>query len=121
MKLTKKTLIENKIFNPYDIAEITQEKIFISFTPADTGRIGHSAHWQITGIGFKTDPTEAWYNYGNKTFDIYSRKDKDPQLEEAKTWAKEHYGLEFSERDVWGNWHVTGTMDKLKEIILKGS
>lgn len=119
IKLTKKLLNENRIFNPHGIATATNEKLFIGFTPADYGKAGHSAHWRIVGNKFNTDPKSWWGNYGCKTF-IFHRDTKNSVLVEAKAWVKERYGLDITERDIWGNWHVTGTMDKLREIISKG-
>jgi hypothetical protein len=120
MKLTKKLLNEHRIFNSYNLALYLKEKVYIGFSAQERGRISHSAKWQVIGIGFQTDPDEAWYNYGHKTFNIWG-KDKETQLLAAKAWVKENYSMDMTERDVWGNWHVTGTMDKLKAIILKSS
>jgi len=118
MKLTKKLLNENKIFNPHDIARVTGEKLYINFRPNSYGRMSETSHWQVIGMDFKTDlDSIAWYNYGQKTFVIFDRADKEAKLAEAKAWVKQRYSLDITERDVWGNWHVTGTMDKLKEII----
>jgi hypothetical protein len=117
MKLTKKLLNENNIFNSYDISKKTGGYPFIVFWSAEHGKVSHNAKWQVIRIGYKTDPTEAWYNNGNKTFDIWNSTEKESQLTKAKAWVKKRYGLDITERDVWGSWHVSGTMDKLKEII----
>lgn len=119
MKITKKVLNENRIFNPYGIAEATGKNPFISFTRKQAGRVYSPAMWQIIRIGYSTDRKEGWRNNYNKTFTIYLKDDKDTLLTEAKTWVKNRYGLDVTERDVWGNWHVTGTMKKLEEIIAK--
>jgi hypothetical protein len=116
MKLTKNILTENKVYNPYNLAQFVGEKVYISFQAQERGRISHSAKWQVVGINFKTDPEEAYYNYGHKTFTIWEH-DKETQLLAARAWVKEKYGMDMTERDVWGNWHVTGTMDKMKAII----
>jgi hypothetical protein len=117
MKLTKKLLNENKIYNSWGISELTGKPPFIAFSPALHGRGSRNAKWQVIRIGFNTDPKVAWYDNYNKTFDIWNRQEKEPKLAEAKAWVKEKYSLDMTERDVWGNWHVTGTMYKLKEII----
>jgi hypothetical protein len=119
IKLTKKLLNENRIYNPHGIATATGEKLFIGYRPAAYGRIYESAHWKVVGITFYTDPNAAWYDHKCKTFSFVGRENKEPTLTEAKTWVKQHYNLDITERDAWGNWHVTGTMDKLREIISK--
>jgi hypothetical protein len=117
MKLTKKILNENKICNPYDLSEATGKNPFISFTPKESGRAYHPAKWQVIRIDYRTDPKAGWLDQYNKTFTIYRKDEKEPLLIEAKAWVKQRYGLDITERDVWGNWHVTGTMAKLEEII----
>jgi hypothetical protein len=117
LKLTKKLLNENRIFNSYGIAERTGKNPFIAFTPQDTGRAYRTAKWGVIRIGYQTDPKAGWADNHNKTFDVYNRSDKELKLTEAKAWVKQRYGLDITERDVWGTWHATGTMDKLREII----
>jgi hypothetical protein len=119
MKLTKKLLNENKIYNPHGIATATEEKLFIGSNSVDNGKVGHSANWAIVGIKIQTDPNGWWGNYGCKTF-IFRRDTKESQLAEAKAWVKKKYDMDMTEKDVWGNWHVTGTMAKL-EAIIKGA
>jgi hypothetical protein len=121
MKLTKKILNENRIFNPHDIARITGEKVYIAYSPQSIGRMYSPSKWQIVGINIYTDPTAHWTDHKTKTFDIFNHTDKLVLFETAKAWVKEKYGMDMTERDVWGNWHVTGTMDKMKAIIQKNT
>lgn len=121
IKLTKKLLNENKIYNSHGIAELTGKNPCIFYHSATYGRGSMSAKWQVAHMGYQTDPNGAWYNHGNKTFLVFPYCEKEQQFEKAKAWVKERYGLDITERDVWGNWHVTGTMDKLREIISKRS
>jgi len=113
LKLTKKLLNEHKVYNPYEISKLTGKLPYISYTPSTTGVFAQYAYWSVTRIGYITTPQ------GNKSFTVYNRQDKEPKLTDAKAWVKERYNLDITERDVWGNWHVTGTMDKLREIISK--
>jgi len=117
MKLTKKYLRENKIYNPHNLARLAGNKVYIAHTPASYGRISSSAHWQIVGIDFQTDPKGAWYNYGHKTFIVSSRQDKQPMLTEAIKWVKENFDLDMTDRDAFGDYHPTGTLDKLSQIL----
>ncbi len=121
MKFTKKLLNEHHIFNSHDIARITGAKLFIGYSPQSIGRMYSPSKWQVVGMKIATDPTAHWTDHKNKTFDVYNQADKLILLESAKAWVKEKYGMDMTERDVWGSWHVAGTMDKLKAIILKGS
>ncbi len=117
MKLAKKYLKYHRIFNPYGIAQRANNKLFIAYSPQTLGRMCENAHWQIIGIDFKSDPNSAWYNHGNKTFNVFSREEKQPQLEMAFNWCAEQYGLKAWEKDVWGDYHPSGTLARLKVIL----
>jgi hypothetical protein len=113
---TKKQLREMHIHNPFNIMTNTGSKLFISYTGASYGRAIECATWRIIGNGFKTDPKGAWYNYGNKTFNVFCRADKEPKLKEAMAWVKETYGITEWERDVFGCYQIKGTLEKLANI-----
>jgi hypothetical protein len=90
------------IVNPWQFAG--RGNVYIDYTPANNGRGGRSARWQVTRPGFRTDPNGAWYNNGHKTFWVYSRADKEPKLFEAKAWASERYGIKEWARTPFGSW-----------------
>lgn len=116
MKLTKKVLRERHIVNSHDLARIAGSKLYIDYSPAAYGRAAHSASWDIVGINFKTDPNGAWYNYGHKSFGMYSREDKSIQLEVAMQWVKENYRIAEWERDVFGSYQIKGTLEKIERL-----
>jgi len=114
MKLSKKVLREYRIFNSHNLARIAGSKLYIGYSPAEYGRASHCASWDVVGINFKTDPSGAWYNYGHKSFSMYSREDKASQLEKAMQWVKENYGIAEWERDVFGSYQIKGTLAKVE-------
>jgi hypothetical protein len=64
-KTTKDTLRALLIYNPHNLAERGVEpRVFVSYTPQETGRASQCAKWIIKGIGFNTNPDAAWYDYG---------------------------------------------------------
>lgn len=72
----------------------THSAICVSYTPANNGRGGRSAHWQVWSPFFKTDdPNGYWRDHGSKTFMVYSRDTKQAALEEALAWAEFKYGV----------------------------
>jgi hypothetical protein len=64
----------------------------IRYRPQDTGRAYQPAAWQVMIPGTKTDPDGYWRDYGEKTFIIGGRTDRDSRLAEAITWTNERYG-----------------------------
>jgi hypothetical protein len=118
LKITKSLLYKYRISNGWNLTVAARNKLYISFLPSDTGRGGHSAKWQVIGLGFNTDDKAWWGDYGRKTFNINGRDDKEPKLKKAIAWVKETYGLNITDKDVFGDWHVEGTLDKLREYIL---
>jgi hypothetical protein len=116
VKLTKKILQENNL-NSWNIADYVHNKLYIAYIPVDTGRGGHGAKWQVTGIRINTDPKSYWGNYGRKTFNIWDREDKPIKLAQAITWVKETCGLYCNERDPFGNYQISGTLEKIQQII----
>lgn len=117
MKLTKNILRENRIHNPYNIAKRANSKLFIDYSPQQLGRAYHNAKWQVVGINFHTDLNAHWADYSNKTFDIYRREDKQPQLDLAMAWCKEQYGIEEWEKDVFGSYHPKGTLEIIIRVL----
>lgn len=87
-----------RIYNPYGVVEYAAKlgvgpNIWINYRSATRGRGYHSAAWQVIRTGDKTDPNGPWYNNGHKTFNVYARKYRTPQLEAAKAWAAQQYGI----------------------------
>lgn len=117
MKITSKLLNSIGIYSSYNIAGKVANKLFIAYSPATNGLGARYAQWGVHGMGFITNPSAHWQDYGANTFVVTCRENKEPKLQEAIAWVKEKYGLDITERDVWGSYHVTGTMDKLKELL----
>lgn len=117
MKLTKKILNEHHIINSWDIAKTAKNKMFIGYSSAELGRASRSAHWQVVGIGIATDKDTHWRNYGNKTFTVYRREEKNPKLQEAIQWVKTTYNIDMTDKDPFGGWHPKGTLEKLEALI----
>lgn len=117
MKLTKNILRENKIINPYELAKVTENKIYIDYSPAENGRMARYAQWEVVGIGFKTDPNGHWLDYGHKTFIVLGREDKQCKLQEAILWANDNFGTTEWEKDPFGSYQIKGTLAKIENII----
>lgn len=109
-RLTKKQWNARRIFNCHGIAKRSGANLFICYSPAILGRGYSSANWRVVGVGFETEPDEAWYNHGQKTFYVYHRADKEPQLTAAMRWAHQKYHTPGWERDPWGNYHPLGAL-----------
>lgn len=88
-----------RIFNGHDVARLAAaagvgEGLYLSYRPQDTGRGSHSAAWQVIHTdGSPTDSKGHWADYGWKTFTVYGRAGKQPQLEAAKAWTAEQFGI----------------------------
>jgi hypothetical protein len=120
MKLTKAILNKYKIHNSWQIAEILNNKLFLAYNPIQDGRAYRSANWKIVGINFKTDPDSPWYNGGCKTFSVFGsnhKRAKKESFDQAINWIKEKYGLEMTDRDIWGNYHQSNSLMKLRVIL----
>ena len=122
---TKRLMEEAKIHNSHNIASLTKDKIFICFTPAMTGRGSFPAGYSIVHIGHKTDPKGHWRDYGDKTFNIGGRADKEEALAEAIAWANERFGKREWVRDPYGSYQeesaIEAVLSEIKRInVLKG-
>jgi hypothetical protein len=115
--LTKKILQDNNIYNPFLVAAKAGNKLYIGYISAERGIAYKSACWHVIGIKIKTDLNAYWRDNWCKTFDVYDRTQKQPQLETAIAWVKEKYGLDCTEKDPFGAYHVVGTLDKIKSLI----
>ena len=67
----------------------------IMYIAADRGRGGRTAYYRVIVPGTRTDdsPSPHWRNYGDKTFDVWSRFDRDRAFAAAVAWAGERYGV----------------------------
>lgn len=119
MKITKEMLRSINIVNPYEIAKKTGNKIFLDYSPAETGRASRPAKWMVYGMGFVTDPDAHWLDMGRKVFLVGYKAEKEPMRLEAVKWVKEKYNIDLTDRDVWGNYHPAGTLDKLSKLLGK--
>lgn len=109
-KLTKKQWNERHVFNGHNLAQAGLG-LYIAFFPQVTGRMYRSAKWQIVKVGEKTDANASWEDCGNKSFHVHFDQSKDAQLDAAKKWAFDTFGVSEWERDPWGNWHPKGSME----------
>ena len=98
------------IYNPHIFAGIGN--VLIHYTPADNGRGGSAAKWVVARPGFATDPKASWYDYGNKTFVVIGRENKNVKLDEAKRWASAKYGIKDWARTPYGSWMDAGFVKK---------
>ena len=76
--------------------------------------MGHYPYWQVTGIDFKTNPTGAWYTYGNMDFTVSCRENKTPVLNEVIDWCYQKFGIlkDQWEKDPFGGYQIKGTIQK---------
>lgn len=82
------------VFNPYGAAQRGESTIYIDYRPQQNGRAYQCAAWQVVDAsGKKTDPGGHWQDYGHKTFNVFRRERRASQLEAAKAWAAERYGI----------------------------
>lgn len=118
MKITKKLLNEIGICNSYILAQKIGNKIFIDYVSADNGRLtSHYAYWKTYRLDFLRPENKT--KEGLKQFWVHGRDEKESVLKQAIDWIKRVYNIEITERDVWGNWHITGTMAKLEKLLRK--
>lgn len=112
--ITKNQLRELKIYNPYNLARKAQSKLYIGYTPGESGRMAHYPKWLIIGIGFKVNPNGAWYTYGNKEFSISCRAEKIPALNETIQWCYDNYTIPKDqwEKDPYGGRQIKGTINR---------
>jgi hypothetical protein len=92
------------IFNPHDFCRVGGGRVWICYLAQTTGRGSMPARWQVAGVGgIRTDPSGPWYNYGAKTF-VCNSASRNAQLDAAKKWAGEKYGITEWVRDPFGDW-----------------
>lgn len=107
------------MFNAYDFAR-DSGRVFICYTPQDTGRSGHGASWGVHRIGYQTDPNGPWYHYGDKHFAVFMDT-RAGALTKAQGWAGKKYGISEWARTPFGSWmdagFVKSRLAELKKAI----
>jgi hypothetical protein len=108
-RLSKEGWRALKIYSPYGLCKAGGKGVVVSYWGAERGLC--FARWAVIHPDYKTDPNGHWMDNGNKTFSVYSRKDKEPKRLEAIAWASARYGITGEwERDPWGDYHPSGTL-----------
>lgn len=98
---TKTQLHTVGIHNPHNIASLTPDKLFISWTPS-SARGGYPAFFQIAHIGDSSDPKA---DYGHKMFRLLGGKEgREKGLAEAIVWANARYGVREWVKDPFGSY-----------------
>lgn len=88
-----------QVYNPHN---------FYGNQPFISLRVNHGSGdvlpsaWRVNKAGEKL--SDAWYDYGAKSFSYGSREDKKDQLEAAKAWASEKFGITCWMRDPFGSY-----------------
>ena len=103
------------IRNPYMIAKMTTDKIFIAWSPQEKGRAYRSARYSVIHVGFKTDPKSHWQDYGNKTFCVFTTRESAAQ--QAIEWANKRYGKREWVRDPFGSYQDVRAIDAVKDAL----
>jgi len=110
MKLTKNILNEHGIYNSYDIAKKLGNKIFVCYVPATNGRLNqHYAYWEYE----RFDEGKQF----SKNFTVTCRENKPIVFETALNFIRDEFGLDITDKDPFGAYHPSGTLDKLKALI----
>jgi hypothetical protein len=109
MKLTKAYLESKGITNTWNIGSKLNQ-IFIDYHPAQNSRLNyHYAFWRI--VRLKENG-----GFGYIDFTVTCRENKQPELEKAIYIAKQKYGVDITDKDPFGGWHIKGTLDKLANL-----
>ena len=119
MKLRQNLLREHRIYNAYDLAKAVGNKVYIDYTPSESGRMAHYAHWSVIGVNFQVNPKGAWYEHGNKQFSIRGREYKEEALLEAIEWVREKFGITAWEKAPFMSYQIKGTIARVKALISK--
>ena len=116
MKLTKQLLRDHGIHNEHNVSEKAGAKIYITYCPADNGRLtARYAFWRYYRTS-KLDERNT-SETGQKDFTVTCRENKNKVLSEAIALIKRNYGIEITDKDPFGGWHPKGTLEKLSKLI----
>lgn len=89
------------IHNEYEFAG--HGNVAIHYQPYDKIS-GVGSWWMVYRPGYKTDPGGHWISGDNKTFTVWSRKEKGATLTQAKEWASAKYGIKEWAKTPFGGW-----------------
>lgn len=109
IKLTKKLLKEKRI-NSYDVMQLTGNKFIIDYMPANNGRFAKYAYWHYK---YYVEDNR----YYHREFTVRCKADKQPALQQAINHVKTKYGIDMTDKDPFGAYHPSGTLDKLISIL----
>jgi hypothetical protein len=112
IKVNKELLKAVNVYNPHNLCTQGGDGVFVSYIPQRPGRVYRNAKWQVVRPGYKNDPDGWWGDYGHKTFNVFSRAEKEPQRLAAIAWASERYGIKQWERSPFGSYHPKGTIER---------
>ena len=71
-------------------------------------------------MGFRTDPTGKFLDYGAKTFVVAKARQKTTVLKQALAWAMEQYGVTTWVCDPFGGWQDAAVAKRVVEMIDSG-
>lgn len=112
--MNKQQFRDLHLFNGHDITRMAGDTFYISYIGPDRGRGGDGACFAVIGLKFKTDPDGPWYNYGNKTFNLFGSS-KEQALFAAQVWCcLRGYVLDYTEweRGPLDDWHPKGSIKR---------
>ena len=74
--------------------------------------------WKVVKRGVKL--SDAWYDYGAKSFSYSDREAKKEQFEVAKRWASKKFGIKTWLRDPFGSFgEASFVMRRTAELLKK--
>jgi len=103
-RLTKAQWRGAEVYNPHNLCSLGEGKVYISYRPRGDSRSCIVPGWMVHGIGFSTDPTAHWMDYGSKSFSSWGRESKIAAFSDAKAWASAKFGIKSWVRDPFGGW-----------------
>jgi hypothetical protein len=116
---TKKQMhaLKECITNSWNLAELTDQKVFISWAPQIVGRWYRPANFAVVHIGHKTDPKGHWQNDGHKSFYIYDGDTRDSRVLEAIAWADKKFGKRTWVRDPFGSYQDLQALNCVWDLV----
>ena len=116
---TKKQMSEVGVHNSYNLAALTDQKVFIAWSPQQTGRYYRLAHFAVVHIGYKTDPKGHWQDDGHKSFHIYGGDTRDGKAAEAMSWANKKFSKRSWVRDPFGSYQDPQALECAWELVMR--
>lgn len=112
-KLTEK-LNAIGMHNSYEFF-VDEPYIYISLRGGSRDVIPSSYKVSKCGVSL----SEAWYDYGAKSFSFCNRESKKEALEEAKKWAREKFGITEWARNPFGDYGDANFIQRRIEELTK--